>query len=265
MSQHITSYEDFLRQMQVSPDACLQEKGNEIIRHFQNEHHFPSGLSPIIYWMDYTTNTCIYADDACFDMFGYTARELTEDGANRYIKHIHPCDYQVLNSKVFPYNIQFLEEVSPEQFSNLIFSFNYRVLHAQGNFLSVLQRCTYMVGAATGKPVGSIGTIFDISHFKNDKSIVHTIEEIKKHKGGVVQELLYKNILAPDESDSLSITQRELEVLKWMAEGFNSKQIARSLNLSINTVYNHRKNMLRKTGCNSSTELLNYTMRLGYL
>lgn len=51
-------------------------------------------------------------------------------------------------------------------------------------------------------------------------------------------------------------TQREKEVLSLIASGFGSKQIADKLNISINTVGNHRSNMLLKTGAKSSAELV---------
>ncbi len=52
------------------------------------------------------------------------------------------------------------------------------------------------------------------------------------------------------------LTHRELEVLKFIAQGFSSKQIADKLFISENTVANHRRNMLRKRGAKSSAELV---------
>ncbi len=60
-------------------------------------------------------------------------------------------------------------------------------------------------------------------------------------------------LLQPYESP---LTEREREVLTCLMEGLSSKQIADRLHISENTVANHRKNMLRKTGARSSTELL---------
>lgn len=61
------------------------------------------------------------------------------------------------------------------------------------------------------------------------------------------------------------LSSREIEILKHMAEGLSSKQIARILSLSINTVNNHRKSMLSKTNCQSSSELVNFAIRHGLL
>jgi DNA-binding CsgD family transcriptional regulator len=52
------------------------------------------------------------------------------------------------------------------------------------------------------------------------------------------------------------LTRREKEILNYIAQGLCSKQIADRLTLSVNTVANHRKNMLYKTQTKSSAELI---------
>ena len=52
------------------------------------------------------------------------------------------------------------------------------------------------------------------------------------------------------------LTRREKEILTCITEGLSSKQIAGKLSISENTVSNHRKNMLAKTGAKSSAELI---------
>lgn len=57
------------------------------------------------------------------------------------------------------------------------------------------------------------------------------------------------------------LTMREKEILSCIANGLSSKQIADRLSISLNTVSNHRKNMLLKTGARNSVELLLKNMR----
>jgi len=51
-------------------------------------------------------------------------------------------------------------------------------------------------------------------------------------------------------------TMREKEVLSYISLGFSSKQIAERLYISINTVANHRRNMLHKKGASNCAELV---------
>lgn len=57
-----------------------------------------------------------------------------------------------------------------------------------------------------------------------------------------------------DITDTLS--PRELEILELLAKGKTSKEIAENLFISKTTVDTHRRNLLEKTGCRSTSELL---------
>jgi DNA-binding NarL/FixJ family response regulator len=66
-----------------------------------------------------------------------------------------------------------------------------------------------------------------------------------------------------DELDPL--TPRELEVLKLIAEGHTSKEIAASLVLSVKTVERHRANILGKLGMRDRVDLTRYAIRRGLI
>jgi DNA-binding NarL/FixJ family response regulator len=59
------------------------------------------------------------------------------------------------------------------------------------------------------------------------------------------------------------LTPRELEVLKLIAEGHSSKEIATTLVLSIKTVESHRTNILTKLGMRDRVDLTRYAIRRG--
>lgn len=61
------------------------------------------------------------------------------------------------------------------------------------------------------------------------------------------------------------ITDAELKVLKLLALGKSSKQIADTLKISTHTVNNHRKNMLAKLQCASSSELIKVAYTNGWI
>jgi DNA-binding NarL/FixJ family response regulator len=53
-----------------------------------------------------------------------------------------------------------------------------------------------------------------------------------------------------------SFTSRETEIIKLLAAGKSSTEIAQILFISPQTVSKHRSNILKKSGCKSSTELI---------
>ncbi len=56
----------------------------------------------------------------------------------------------------------------------------------------------------------------------------------------------------------ISLTPRELDVLRLLAKGNTNRQIAGVLNLSVRTVENHRANLMGKLGLVSRVELMTY-------
>jgi DNA-binding NarL/FixJ family response regulator len=63
--------------------------------------------------------------------------------------------------------------------------------------------------------------------------------------------------------DRRPLTLRERQVVKFVAEGFSNKEIARKLNISVKTAETHRSAAMRKTGTNSATGLTLYAARNG--
>ena len=61
------------------------------------------------------------------------------------------------------------------------------------------------------------------------------------------------------------LTTREDEVIKLIAEGQSSKEIARALTISVKTVERHRANILGKLGMRDRTELTRYAIRAGLI
>lgn len=62
---------------------------------------------------------------------------------------------------------------------------------------------------------------------------------------------------------STEFTERELDVLRRLAEGLTDKEIADALHLSVTTVRYHVNNLISKTGSSSRTELAVNAVRSG--
>lgn len=84
---------------------------------------------------------------------------------------------------------------------------------------------------------------------------------IKRDKAELAQRLASVSILYKDTTSALS--QRETEVLRLIASGKINKEIAQELNISINTVLSHRKNLTAKLGIKSISGLTFYAMMNG--
>jgi DNA-binding NarL/FixJ family response regulator len=68
---------------------------------------------------------------------------------------------------------------------------------------------------------------------------------------------------AAARNQGYSLTDRELEVVRLLADGLTSKEVANSLQISTRTVESHRLNINRKIGFNSVADLVRYAIRNG--
>jgi two-component system response regulator NreC len=79
---------------------------------------------------------------------------------------------------------------------------------------------------------------------------------------------LLKDLHPPLTSDEVpveSLTPRETEVLRLIAQGHTNRQIAELLTISVRTVESHRANLMSKLDLGSRLELVHYAMKHGLL
>ena len=67
------------------------------------------------------------------------------------------------------------------------------------------------------------------------------------------------------DADYGSLTPREQEIMRLLAEGLSAKEIAEKLFISPKTVENHRANIMNKLGLHSTMELVRYAAKLGLI
>jgi DNA-binding NarL/FixJ family response regulator len=65
------------------------------------------------------------------------------------------------------------------------------------------------------------------------------------------------------EAPSETVTPREREVIKLVAEGYKSREIAAMLRISLKTVETHRANTMKKLGLRNAAEMTIYALKEG--
>jgi two-component system response regulator NreC len=94
------------------------------------------------------------------------------------------------------------------------------------------------------------------------------------HRGGtylppevaqiVMDDLHYPDREQDDEESALNLlTSREREILQLIAEAKKSKEIADLLNLSVKTVYTHRRNIMKKLRARNLADLTRFAIQEG--
>jgi NarL family two-component system response regulator LiaR len=106
-----------------------------------------------------------------------------------------------------------------------------------------------------------------IGYLLKDTQAEALCQAIKAAAAGQVQltpkavERLMQAVSAPESPETL--TERETEVLKLLAQGQSNKQIARRLNNTEQTIKSHVSRILSKLGVHSRTQATLYAIRTG--
>jgi DNA-binding NarL/FixJ family response regulator len=69
----------------------------------------------------------------------------------------------------------------------------------------------------------------------------------------------------PTEKEELTLTAREVEILKLLAQGYTNGQIAKLLQISVRTVEFHRSNLMDKLNIGSRVEMVRYVAEHGLI
>jgi DNA-binding NarL/FixJ family response regulator len=95
------------------------------------------------------------------------------------------------------------------------------------------------------------------------------------HRGGLVLDpSLARDVLAPaaphpgtgsGEERYQSLTDREKQVLKLVAEGNSNKEVAQFLGISVKTAMSHRERVMQKLDIHNRTDLVKFALRQGVI
>jgi DNA-binding NarL/FixJ family response regulator len=104
-----------------------------------------------------------------------------------------------------------------------------------------------------------------------DASEIDLLQAIRQVASGeaylhpsIVRHVL-KQIQDPVEQEGLikKLTERELDVLKYMAQGYSNQEIAKLMVVSMGTIHSHVSHILAKLEVSSRTQAVIYAMRAG--
>jgi DNA-binding NarL/FixJ family response regulator len=88
----------------------------------------------------------------------------------------------------------------------------------------------------------------------------------KKHYSNELLDLLFEtNERKNTIEETGQLTNSEIDIVRLIAEGLTTKEIAARKFISFHTVISHRKNIFRKLGVTSISELIMYSIKAGWI
>ena len=97
----------------------------------------------------------------------------------------------------------------------------------------------------------------------SENEIIEAITAVLEGKTFLSDET--QNILDGKDKTEAILTRRELEVLKYISDGFTNNEIAEKLFISALTVDSHRKNLIVKLNAKNTASLIKIAIQKGYL
>ncbi|MFN3848708.1 MAG: response regulator transcription factor [Spirosomataceae bacterium] len=158
------------------------------------------------------------------------------------------------------WTIEILNRMTKEEKENLRFSYcGANLINPDGERSVWNINSTSLVVDENNNPLLALLLINNVSHLMKGKGYWFRFEANQNRKV-----CTYFSELNETHDEDI-VSPRELEVLKLIAKGFDTKQIADKLDISPNTVDNHRRNMLARTGAKDTTALIQICILNGVL
>jgi DNA-binding CsgD family transcriptional regulator len=199
----------------------------------------------------------VYCSKSIYTVLGVSRDSVMESGWSLIQKQIHPCDQVLLEKKLMPSLGKYLRAIPNSEKDSHSFSFTLRALHTSGKPLLLAVENKAMTWNKRHWPGVYMSVVKNITPFGDREKMLLAITKRDSVKPGY-------SVIHRQEFDFRwpPFTSREVEVTRLIALGHTSKEIAAHLYLSQETVRNHRKNILRKSGCASSSELSAFAYRV---
>lgn len=97
------------------------------------------------------------------------------------------------------------------------------------------------------------------------ESLTAIINGRKYYSGELLDMLFEEGDRVKSAEDPGQLTNSEIEIVRLISEGFTTKEIAAKKFISFHTVISHRKNIFRKLGVTSVSELIMYSIKAGWI
>lgn len=180
---------------------------------------------------------------------------------SKLLEIVHPEDIEKMHEKETAAGEFLFNKIPKEQIPHYKVVYLLRMRHANGSYKTILHQSKTIVLSNDGKIQQTLGIHTDVTYL--NMPIDHKISFISNrypsyHSLQVGEELDLNNKSSLD-----AMTKREKEIVKLLSLGKNFNEMAKVLNVSPHTVNTHKRNILKKSKCNNTTELVARCIREG--
>jgi len=254
-SQSIDKIEKAVENILPTSGAFIDELDYSVIEQKKADWLKLSELAhSIVLVFDCYTKKFVFVSDNIPQSYGIDSKRLFINGHEPVLEIMHPGDIHyglLVRKKIY----SLLSSFSAEEKMKHKMVHEMRVKNVSGEYIRIIEQ----------------EQAIELDNSGNIWLMLSVIDVDASHESETTKSHLYNfetgEQIFIDLSDTLEepLTNRELNVLQLMKQGLLSKEIANSLNVSINTINTHRQNILLKLKANNSIEAVNIAQKLGLL
>lgn len=199
-----------------------------------------------------------YISDSVEQFLDMKASEVT---MKDLLQSLVPEEIDTINLKgkvISDFYTSFLKKKEVLAYKNM---FSYKMQDSKGEIRTMLYQAMPLSVLENGTPEHVFCIQTDISHLQvtstNDVSFIN-MNGGKCYFNVDISSGKFDPLSSRNEKEELSelFSEREIEIIHDLAEGLNAERIAEKLNLSPHTVKTHRRNILHKSGCKNTAQLI---------
>ncbi len=201
-----------------------------------------------------------YTSGGSKEIMGIDPEKLTLE---QVLEAMHPEDKEKLFEKE-AVSLDFtMNHISSEEILLYKISYLLRIQNKKGEFKTFLYQATPINVSIDGKIQHVLGVLTDVDHF--NIKVDHKISFISQQRPSYYSlETTPPYKFVPNDFAE-KFTKQEITVIKHISEGKDYKQIAGLLEVSPNTINTHKRNILKKSKCRNTAELVARSIKEGVI
>lgn len=209
-----------------------------------------------------TTRSFEYVSKNFHPCTGLDTHEMLQKGMTYWWEHMHPDEMHLWLQSLNDLMQFTMSEIEVLDRKKISYTWNYRIKMQDGNYRPVLQHTTPMYFDEEGKPVIGLAH-YSLLPMINSALPIQASAKMLNSSGEY--ETIYFKTYSVQKLIADQITYRERDIIRLVSFGYNTDEIAEKLFISANTVNSHRRNILKKTNCKNTSELVARSIREGMI
>lgn len=204
---------------------------------------------------DYVHFRFAYLEGSFEQVTGFPPEHLLSGALDFMASQLHPDDQPPLLEVMRRIN-RYFAQLPPADSSPYV-SYCYRLKTKNSGYIRLLHEWMRLARDAQGRLMYCLERCTDISHWQSDNRVTLSI-----NTPGTQPNIVYTPVA---QENTVAFTVSERNVIRLLARGLSSKQIAAELGITFNTVNTYRRNMLKKACVKNSTELVQLAYECGII